>query len=62
MDEEEMLCVAAVLIIRKKRRRKLMQRKKRSIRVKKIFQDRKFYGIHILVDEMKISSRDEYFK
>ena len=43
--------------IRKKRRRTFMQRKKISIWVKKIFQDIKIYGIHILVDEMKIICR-----
>ena len=56
-DELEMMgMVAAILTIKKKKKRK------HKVWVKEIFQNRKKDGIQNLVNVMRVSNRDCYFK
>ena len=55
-EEELELMAMAVILARKKKRRK------HRVWVKEIYQERKNDGIGKLVDVMRISNRDCYFK
>ena len=55
-EELELMAMAAVLLLTKKKKRR------HRVWVKEIYQERRTNGIGNLVDVMRVSNRDCYFK
>ena len=54
-EETELMLLAAILLKKKKR-------KKRKVWVQNIYKKREIFGIDRLVKEMRVNSRESYFK
>ena len=64
-EEEDLLDILLVILLRKRRRRrreKALAPKKRAFWVRDIYKEREIYGATRLVNKMRISNREDYFK
>ena len=61
MDSEgELLCVLAVVIMHRKKTAK--KKRKHRVWVQQIYEEREKCGVSYLVNQMRIYSREQYFK
>ena len=63
-DEEDVLSILLLILIKKRRRGRQIENKskKRSFWVRDMYRDREKYGATRLLNKMKLSNREDYFK